>query len=303
MFIELLQNNKDFIYKRPLNTGLGDRLGVLLGLSTIGNIYNKKVHYCWSNSQFWGEARIYDIDIIKKNVTIPNIVIDNKKINNDDFFELIHNKGGKIPCGGAYDCIPDLIPYTFDNISVVNMDNIQKFVNAYFEVGKKFDITLGDIPEKDYIALHIRGADKRQLTPGCYNREFVNNTSNIVNLVSKKFNLPVIIFTDDIEFKKVFIINNELEYINIFTSKTERDLYDLKLIMNSKCIIQYSPLGWSSYSNIASLLRKVPLMNTCGDNFSRITDFKNRGSKLDFWFNHNELVPFISSIEKIKNIK
>ena len=301
MFIELIGNLKDFIYNRPLNTGLGDRFGVLLGLSTIGNIYNKKVHYYWSNSS--REDRIYDIDIIKKNVIIPNIIIDDEKKNSNDFFELIHNKGGKIPCGGAYDCIPDLIPNTFDNISVENSDDIQEFVDGYFEVAEKFDITIGDILEKDYIALHIRGADKRQLTPGCYNMEFVNNTSNIVNLISKKFGLPVLIFTDDIELKKVFNIDNELKYENTFTNKTERDLYELKLIMNSKCIIQYSPLGWSSYSNIASLLRKVPLINTCGDNFSRITDFKNRGSKLDFWFNHNELVPFISSIEKIKNIK
>lgn len=289
MFPQLENNTHDLIYKRRLHSGLGDRFGVLFGLITIATIHNKKLYYVWSNGR--RHDRIYDLKMINKYVKLPNTVLQDKDDHNPKnyFMELIHRKGGKIKCSSAYDCIPDLIPHTFDNVSIAD-NKIDSFKDAYYKTLENVDVTIGTLPNEKYIVFHLRGTDKRYKNQ----HKDVVNTVKIINDISNTLNLRVIVLTDDHELKRLFKINHELQYENPFTSKTEKDLYDFRLMMHSVCMIQYSPLAWSAYSNVASLTRKVPLINTCSDTFSRLKDFKEMGSNITFWFGNDEIDSFIS---------
>ena len=279
-------------YGRALDTGLGDRLGVLLGLDTMGKIFNRSVYYTWTNEKNGRKDRYYSFDNIQKNIIWPNnLKVENKKNTSTTLRTLIHDKGGEFPCTDAYDCIPKLIPKTFDNIDF----NISTtfFQKKYFETVSQFDITIGKLPTVPYITIHIRGGDKKYL-------DDVKSTQNIINIVQYQLNIPVIIVNNDQSLLHNFTIFNKLDFPTKNLNKEEKDLYDMRILMNSIGIIQYSPRAWSAFSNIASLIRKVPLLSTYKGKDNRILDFNSKGGNVDFWYTFDHLNEFINTIKNKK---
>jgi hypothetical protein len=282
----------DHIYTRSLESGLGDRLIVLLGTTAVSKLFDKNLYYYWSNSRKIDAAkkigRYYRFDIIDKVIKWPtNFIINKSKIMNSKLIELKHRNGGLIPCNEAFDCVPDLIPFTYDEFCP-DPSILKDYIVSLTEVCNEFDILIGNIPTEKYICLHIRGGDKRNLHD-------VNDTNNILKVIEDKLQLPVLIVTDDDIFRQQFKISHNLTFeYSKYDTQEERDLYDLKLLMNSRYIIQYSPNGWSAYSNLASMLRKIPLLNCSSQSFNRLDEFRKKGSNLNYWFKKDELNLFLN---------
>jgi hypothetical protein len=65
----------------------------------------------------------------------------------------------------------------------------------------------------------------------------------------------------------------------------------MHLLMHARGIIQHAPMGWSAFSNVASLLRRVPLVSTYVPRDTSVEDafyypdaFKDRGGAIPYWY-------------------
>ena len=284
-----------------LHTGLGDRISVLVGIAAVARLVSTEpVSIAWSNAEGAVE-RTYPLKKVREFVKLPSnlAVVSAEKLVGLKLPDIIQD-GGQLPPTNGFDGIPQLIPQTLSNFNITNRSS---FIASYRQAKREFSIRqrVGPLPDTPYIALHIRGGDRSEDL-----QRF--DTQTVIDLVQQQLSIPVIAVSDD-PTKIPYRIQGEecweLPHSDPTNpvSRTQRDLYDLHILMNACGIIQHAAIGWSAFSNVASLLRDVPLISTYVPRNSSVSDaffypdaFRQRGGAPEYWYRHSEAALFANAV-------
>jgi hypothetical protein len=99
--------------------------------------------------------------------------------------------------------------------------------------------------------------------------------------------VPMYIVSDDSELKQIVAGAYAGVMQSAIESPNSQVFCDLCLMMNSRGIIQHSPMGWSALSAVAAFAAEIPILSTWygtspngGDPmFNRMHDFEAKGGR------------------------
>lgn len=303
----------EYVYDRPICTGLGDRLGDIMSLATMAKIQSTKVVFQWCTDPSIIFQRIheyipkwsgyqYDLNEFMQRFTPPpqieivyNFSINHKKN------KKVKYEGVQVPSEAGLNMI-----YTtawkamhFGNIIV----NTQLFKTVYREISvpivkhvQKNKISI--VKESDpYVVLHMRGPDNNTYIP------FLNSHDHYkiycTGKVYKKLSSLKI---------KIIAITNNVEWLTSIINKTKiktvinSSAYDdFALLLGATGIIQHALHGWSAYSAIPSMMAQIPLITTYkrSHEHHRFDIFETYGGIPEEFYHCDQINDFVNHV-KIK---
>lgn len=271
-----LNVTKPLCYDRALKSGFGDRLSVYMTLAAIGRALKREVYAYWHEENGKEHYKL-NLTKIRQLVSWPqNLHILHKYefLRRKEQCILIHywmherdkTKENKhlLASNKAYDGVYTLARRTYGLPSYIPTITQEEFTKAYRAVTGEFTFKIKkdkNFPQGHYVALHVRGGDKRS--------QITNfNTIEILQEIQKKQKgqLKLVVVTDDENLlskireqaKNLQVVHN----IGVFKDKHEAMIYDLNILFEASFIIQHSPAGWSAFSSTAAMARQIPLLNT-----------------------------------------
>jgi hypothetical protein len=288
------------VYDRELFTGLGDRLLVLVGISALAHLQDPmlKVIFVWENRYHWTFMN-YDLEELKASVQLPpNLhLVSSYQCQPGDV--VWQHRGGELSADQGNDAIPELIPRTTTD---GREHSVPAFLAAYSAMAGHVDfrppagsVEVSGLVDSDadvYLCLHIRGSDKKG--------EAADFTRRVLERVGRDY--PIVVVTDDPELAAN--ITGSIRVLTVQARGRNAVFADLQVLQGAAGIIQHSPEGWSAFSNMASLFRGTPLINTfdpAGDATHwvyRPHMFREHGATLPLWFNYTETAAFLGAVRR-----
>ena len=287
--IDVKNDNVPWRCTRMISSGLGDRLLSYFAIAALAHHFNKTIFLKWDISGDY-DLRIYPLPEILDLFQFPANMIfipSNQFDKATKSFKEIEFDNSDLP---SYECMYELlnsfalkmlrIPGRPDTAK--NYVNLQSYLTSYRSIGSQFGYKPHiSSTNGSYIIFHYRNGDKRnqaknKILPNRYGNDSRSPklycTHEILAALEKK-NAKVIMVSDDPELaidllkQYPFLIPSHYFYPQNHTNtKLANESTDLALALNAIAIIQHSPLGWSSFSAAASLLRHIPLFNTWTEN-------------------------------------
>jgi hypothetical protein len=268
-------------------SGLGDRLGFYLGLSTLGKVLNKKVITGWNKRmdhigddstelfnliKFPDNLVFVDVDELEKYGSKPEnyLMYDYSKFNYGNDFIKYH----------GVDQVPELLWKMFYLMNI----NIPKdlFVKTFIELGKEIEFVQSDfvkrmlnhnvLKNQKYIVIHARRGDKNTngILIDSETLDKITKISKYLNEKSLLDEIKVIVCSDSEPTSKMLIRYLQQVNIKVIVLPKAKKMYDslildFELIKNSIGIIQsigdipgyYA--GWSSFSAIPGFIYDIPV--------------------------------------------
>jgi len=263
-----------FRYDRSLETGFGDRISVYLCVAAAAATVNRSVYVWWHacnlDSNHHAELCLNEV---QRRITWPSNL---HVLSREDFYsktknlpDITYNTPGLLTSHLTFDGVYTTawktmrLPGDFPQLQKEHFENCYKHVCNQLRFKHPGQYKL---PREVYTVLHIRGGDKKT------NRtEF--NTVSVLQKMPRGTNILVItdddLYASDILSEYAHKPRNKNDfYIQILPGNRHnatredglfRDFYTL---LQAENIIQHSPSAWSAFSNTASMIRKIPLLNT-----------------------------------------
>jgi len=263
-----------FRYDRSLETGFGDRVSVYLCVAAAAATVNRSVYVWWHqcDADLNHHAELCLDEVNKRIVWPSNLHVLSRK----DFYretanlsDITYNTPGVLASNLAFDGVYTTawktmqLPDTFPDLHKDAFERCYKEVCGQFKLKGTGNFK---IPSVAYSVLHIRGGDKQTDS-----LEF--NTKLVLSQMPNGRKIEVI--TDDNAYAKYIIAeyrqdtrnNNSLEFSELSAApqssmKHDALFRDFHALMLADEIIQHSPAGWSAFSNVVSMMKTIPLLNT-----------------------------------------
>ena len=271
---------------RMTSSGLGDRLLSYFAIAALAHRFNKTVYLKWDISGDY-DLRVYSLPQILRLFNFPATMVF---IPSDKFDELtssfkeIEFDDSELP---PYECMYDLLSsFALRVLRIPGKSSMAKnyvdhesYLARYQTIGRQFSYKSKISPTIGfYILFHYRNGDKlTQHRILSHRNDSIKSklycTHEILQAIENIPSLKVIMVSDDPKLANDLL--NQYPFItpsyyyypaNHDNTKLANESMDLTLALNAVAIIQHSPLGWSSFSAAASLLRHIPLFNTWTEN-------------------------------------
>ena len=267
---------RSVLYSRELPSGLGDRLLVLVGAAAMltHNDPCAVLHYRWMN----GPHRVYGVsDVVTKLAlprglqlsppTPPAAIIWGKAL----------WSGGRLPPTHGYDCVPELVPATFRGGVAQTSSAGTTPHSGFVEHYRAFASTIMPQvpPRQGYIAVHVRGTDKRGGFPDCLSETL------------RRLSVPLRVVTDDPALARTRLLGR--------AAANASDVFsDLAVILGASGIVMHSPGGWSAFSAMGAFFRGIPTLTTARDRW-QLDLFRRAGATLDGWYECGQVHAFLAA--------
>lgn len=182
------------------------------------------------------------------------------------------------------------------------LENINPIVyqETYDKLAKEFNVLYKyehEVIKKPYGVIHLRGIEKIW-----YAEDYLESTRNIVKFFELHGYNNWIVITDDINLFERF--PSFLTYhVPPIENEAVATFRDFSLLLNATLIVQHSPYGWSSFSNLPAFIRKIPIINTYPTlHNSLLKDFETNGGLPTNFFNYQQTKEVLKFIKE-KEIK
>jgi hypothetical protein len=288
-----------WLYDKPICTGLGDRLGLIISLSALASLNNNSTVYMeWctvperavlTNPVFmrwvpkWTGFN-YPLDKLQQNITLPSNVV---------LFvtgELPRNVNpGQVISPGilpAWQAIPmNSILYcrslTITSASWTDKECLQAYRQAGGQVKPLMDEKEKDIP---FILVHFRAHDDNTaMVP--YNTSAFCTKDVLRELHALGGYMKVVSNNHRLSMKWM----RGLPSMNVV--HTQSPYMDMKLALSAAAIVQHAPHGWSSFTSVPAMAKEIPLINT----------FTGADHRFNLFSEHNGLPPEFYSCQRMKD--
>ena len=267
-------NVRAFRYDRSLETGFGDRISVYLCVAAAAATVNRSVyvwwHECDQDSNHHAELCLNEV---QRRITWPSNL---HVLSRNDFYsktqnlpDITYNTPGLLMSYQTFDGVYTTawktmrLPGDFPQLQKEHFETCYKDVCSQLRLK---DTEQYKLPHVIYTVLHIRGGDKKTNT-----KEF----KTVAVLQQMPRGTKILVITDDdayasgilSEYSRNFSRNSSF-YIQFLptsrqnASKEEVLFRDFYILLQAEKIIQHSPSAWSAFSNTASMIRNIPLLNT-----------------------------------------
>ena len=262
-------------FGKPVNTGMGDRLALILSVAALARALDRRVWVAWHTLPPGVEHfRKYVWETVAEGVTLPAHVSVLAGQNASQILagcpptsQIWRQDPAQVysPTQIGADGIPQLA-HAIWRVDGEELVSNGAFAAAYREVGEEFHVKALDWPLnflERYVVLHLRGTDKRA-APG---RRFCTETV-LEHLLECELN--VVAVSDDAEMLDGFLERHP----RLLTPphhhpserarlpKLEMELRDLSLLTRASAILQHSPEGYSAFGVVAAMAKRILLLNT-----------------------------------------
>lgn len=268
--IQFTKRIPSFKVKMPISMGIGDRIMSTMMYSAVAHALqpSARVYLTWERTrsnwdpltQHGGWAN--DLTKVSQHVTFPSNVCFSEP-SPVDAVSLVHESRlvqSILPTAGYV-----LFPALLGRVSHT------QFQQAYEAVAKQLRITHPVVElvmqqnrlssaAPSFGVVHVRGGDKRNMEAA-----FLSSTEHIFEKVFTKRNKWFVVSDDDDLLQKLPRVKAMCARAPVAehgSSRLDQTLRDLSIVMHASIIIQHSPNGWSAFSHVASLVRRIPIINT-----------------------------------------
>ena len=265
----------EYVYDRPICTGLGDRVGDLMTLATMARLQSATVVFEWCKDPSVIYPRIrqhipefhgwqYDLSEFKQRFNPPPelLLVHNLSQSQRHSKLKVMYDNLEVPSEAGLNCMYTTAFKTM-RLSDVHID-LAAYKHAYHSVTmpvvrhvKTNEKTIVQ-SYAPYIVLHMRGPDKNNYNPfpGCHDDLKYFCTKKVLKHVVK-LNVKVIGITNNVEWMTDLLSNTEISILN-GTSAFD----DFALLIGATSIVQHALHGWSAYSTIPAIMGQIPLITS-----------------------------------------
>jgi hypothetical protein len=295
----VMDESSVWFYDKPICTGLGDRIGLIISLSALASLNNNSTVYMeWctdperavmTNPMFmhyvprWTGFN-YPLDELRQNFTLPSNVVlfvTGEMPRNINLGQVI--SPGNLP---AWQGIPQNSILYCRSLSISSTSWTDKeCLQAYRQAGSQLN-PLTDEQEKDipYILVHFRAHDDNTaMVP--YNTSSFCTKDVLRGLHALGGYMKVVSNKHRLSMKWM----RGLPSMNVV--HTRSPYMDMKLALSAVAIVQHAPHGWSSFTSVPAMAKEIPLINT----------FTGADHRFNLFAEHNGLPAEFYSCQRMKD--
>jgi hypothetical protein len=264
---------QDFLFDRPICTGLGDRVGTMLTLAALARHHNATVGYLWCEDPSVIYPRIrsgiprwsgydYNLTEFKARFRPPPEIIFVSDLADPGLQRLpkvVWGRGSPFPAEQGSDSIPNIAHLTM-RLPIRGTPFQTSFLAKYREIiapiaaAKQTDKT---IIHGSYILLHMRGPDHNTYEAPLDGPEHYCTGKVVKALIKQKLGLPVYAISNNVPWA-ADLLEGRVPVLDDAGSAYDH----FSLLISAKAIIQHAWSGWSSYSSVPALISGAPMINT-----------------------------------------
>jgi hypothetical protein len=299
LYVEPGANYGVALFDRRICSGLGDRLLAIFSAYTIAVINNRSLVARWCE-QSDRDDRSYPLAELQMHVRLP----DGITLLADDQYESfqvsvgtdnakVEYEGQELKAFYGYDGVPSLAFRAMALKGGVPISR-QLFENTYYGWTRQIrcNATCGMPANHSYYVLHIRQGDKtyehgsQPFVPGVPNQKYCTHEA-IAKFAERGIPIYLVSDEDGLKQKVALSYPGVVKPASASSGHYTQVFCDLCLMMNSRGIIQHSPMGWSALSAAAAFAAEIPLMSTWygtspdenDPQFNRLYDFGSKGGR------------------------
>jgi hypothetical protein len=256
---------REYLFDRPICTGLGDRLGVVLSLAALAEIEKATIYFVWCDDPSIVFPRIrqgvptwsgynYSMDaFVGWFAPSKGVKLISEATHQHQAMLRVIWSGLALPAESGFDSVYTLAWRTMRLHDLVSKS---EFERAYRKVSKEVVRSPGG-----YVVLHMRGPDDNtpEYCPRCHDDPDMYCTGKIISRLRKQKAL-IYVVTNNSTWA-----NNLLPTSWLRAHYTSSPFDDLALLLSASAIVQHAFGGWSSYSTVPALAAGVPIISTYRD--------------------------------------
>jgi hypothetical protein len=264
---------QDFLFDRPICTGLGDRVGVMLTLAALARVNNATIGFQWCKDPsviIPAQRRLmplwhgfdYNFTEFKARFRPPSDIIFVSDLSTPALQRLpkvVWEQGNMpFPAEQGSDSIPNIAWLTMRLPTPARLDYIDSFQAHYRDIVAPIAAAQpGAGIHGPFILLHMRGPDDNTFKGALDSSEHYCTGKVVKTLLKQKLGMPIYAISNNIPWA------DELLEGRVEILEDTGSAYDhFSLLISAKAIIQHGWGGWSSYSAVPALISVVPMINT-----------------------------------------
>lgn len=273
-----------WVYRSPICTGFGDRLGIIIALSALARLHDNSTVYmewCTDTSRVLVGNPLhmkyiprwtgwdYPLDSVRAHITLPgNVRFYPTHQEPASRYQRVTD-GHRAP---VFHGIPQTSTLYWKSLKMSDQtwSDVQ-YIQAYKAAGDEVQSLVQHA--SDYVLVHFRGMDGNTWRPdeSVLGRHSFCTREVIRALLDVKVRMRVISnnYTDTMRWLKGF---PSIEIVH-----NGGALSDLQLVLNSAAVVQHGVHGWSAYTSIPAMARSIPLINTYKGSEHRFETFAQYG--------------------------
>lgn len=269
-----MEHEEYLIDRRKIVSGVGDRLANLLCVAALARAHGMGCVVQWSNDPAQPH-RQYDWRQLFRHMGLPRGVHVVDCVESFDAGQAarvdLRTEGNALPATNAYDCVYTLASRALAipgrSVGAVELASGFRSVCAEWTIDPPH---YRPPPFARYVALHLRGQDKRTPTLAFHTPRL------LARLLP---GMPVAVISDDPDLLRWF----SRRFPGLWAGDEIADhtlsvVRDLKTLAGACGIVQHSAHGWSAFSSVVAMARGIPLLNTYAwRRRNLLADFERRG--------------------------
>ena len=279
----------DWLYERPICTGLGDRLGTIIALSALASLHNSSyvVHIEWCTDpmlvtrqnplhlQYIPKWTGYDypIENLHRTITLPaNIRLFTAGQGTVQAGIGMIREGGVLPSWQGIMHTSTLYCQAITLGTSVGDWTTRQCETAYRKAGNQVHPIPQQTEDKPFVLVHFRSPDDNTCRIGRDETPFCTPTV-LRELHAAGVYMKVI--SNNHSFSMQWL--RGLPSIQLVHSRSA--FQDMALALSAVAIVQHASEGWSSYTSVPAMAHGIPLINT----------FTGRDHRFDMFTSHGDL--------------
>ena len=277
LFFVWATHAQDFLFDRPICTGLGDRVGTMLSLAALARHHNATVGYLWCEDpsslfpflrQFvplWSGFEYNLTEFKARFHPLPPEIVFVSDLTDPSLQRLPKVVWGQphmpIPAEQGSDSIPNIGWLTMRLPLPGKLDYQDSFQAHYRDIVAPIAAAQpGATVHGPYIMLHMRGPDDNTYN-GQQNEPEHYCTGKVIKALWRKLKsttgIPIYAISNNISWAKD-LLDGRVPILEDTGSAYDH----FSLLVSAKAIIQHGWGGWSSYSSVPALISGAPMINT-----------------------------------------
>jgi len=291
------------------SSGFGDRIGVILCRAALARSLETVFQLHWQTQVEHTDFRVHFCDkweYIKTHCMFPESVsvsTHNENLPSADYLfnSNIEAPAGYLPSNDGYDINPVTALHTYAPfLNRIISQNV--FLKNYNYCAQQFSINPPKNSTKikgDYLVLHLRYLDNDSV----FSPDQLLKNFNLIDKIAGHFpEIPWLVLSDNYSLIRIYTEFLQLRDLKIIDNagpafdSIEGVLQDFDLLMGSKGIIVCDERGWSSFSHVASLSRKIPIISVSS---KRMVSYSQAGGIPDYFFMAGQENEFANRIQDL----
>ena len=274
----------NWLYERPVCTGLGDRLGTIIALSALASLHNSSyvVHVEWcADPMLVGQQQFqyipkwtgweYPIETLSRTMTLPgNIHLFTTGQRPE------HPGTGAVLEAGTLPIWQGIMHTSTLYCRAITFGSLQKrwtthaCEKAYRAAGNQVQSKIQKAEDQPYVLVHFRSPDHNT-----HARDEIHFCTPAVLRELHAAGVYMKVISNNHSFSMQWL--RGLPSIHLVHSSSA--LQDLSLALSAVAIVQHASEGWSSYTSVPAMAHGIPLINT----------FAGQGHRFDLFASHGQV--------------